>query len=343
MRILMLLFLVGISQPALAQATTETTTQKIIKRSQLLVKPRDANGDVIVTSFWEDPVQWAADKQSSFYSTINGSLRALKSEGSIFAAWSLLVLGFGYGVFHAAGPGHGKVIISSWLLATENDLKRGLSVAFLSSMFQALTAIVVVSVLLLLVASVGSVVRDVTSTLESASFAMIAVLGFYMIWLALRSWIRRPKPSSDFKYEIVNQHFDVGHVHDENCGHSHAPEPQSLRGEDWSWTKALSLAFAIGLRPCTGAILVLLTANALGLYWVGIASTLAMGFGVFLTVGIIAAITVYGKSFALRMARGNDKRLGLAVSCLRVLGGAVLAFMGTIMFLGSLGANTRML
>ncbi len=342
-RILLLVLMMACVQPLQAQSTPETPTQVVIKKSQLLVRPRDANGNIIITSFWEDPVQWARDKQQSFYGTMNGALRAIKTDGSFLAAWTLLALGFGYGVFHAAGPGHGKVVISSWLLATENDLKRGLIVAFLSSLFQALTAIVVVSVLLLLVASVGAVVRDVTGYLESASYAMISLLGLYMIWLALRSWVRQPKLVSDFKFEIVNRHFDHGHVHDENCGHAHAPEPQDLRGEDWSWTKALSLAFAIGLRPCTGAILVLLTAKALGLYWVGILSTLAMGFGVFLAVGAIAAITVYGKAFALRLTRGDSKRLGLLVRVLRVFGGAVLAFMGAIMFLGSLGRGSGML
>ncbi len=347
-RIFMLLLLFATVQPVQAQSSANTSPQVIIKKSQLLVRPRDANGNIIITSFWEDPVLWARDEQQSFYGSMNSALRAIKSDGSFWATWTFLALGFGYGVFHAAGPGHGKVVISSWLLATENDLKRGLLVTFLSSLFQALTAIVVVSVLLLLVASVGAVVRDVTGYLESASYAMIALLGIYMIWLALRSWVRRPKPSSDFKFEIVNPHFnhahiETGHVHDENCGHAHAPEPQDLRGEDWSWTKALSLAFAIGLRPCTGAILVLLTANAIGLYWVGILSTLAMGFGVFLTVGSIAAITVYGKAFALRMTRGDSQRLGLVVGVLRVFGGVVLAFMGAIMFLGSLGRGSGML
>lgn len=343
----MLMFLLGVQVPTQAQATTIGAPQIVIKKSQLLVRPRDANGNVIITSFWEDPVQWARDEQQSFYGTMNGALRAVKTDGSYLAAWTLLALGFGYGVFHAAGPGHGKVIISSWLLATENDLKRGLLVAFMSSLFQALTAIIVVSVLLLLVASVGAVVRDVTGYLESASFAMISLLGFYMVWLALPRWVPRPKLAttapSNFKFEIVNQHIDHGHVHDENCGHTHAPEPQDLRGEDWSWTKALSLSFAIGLRPCTGAILVLLTANAMGLYLVGILSTLAMGFGVFLTVGAIAAITVYGKAFALRLTRGDSNRLRLVVRALRVFGGAVLAFMGAIMFLGSLGATNAML
>jgi nickel/cobalt transporter (NicO) family protein len=338
------LFLIFAGAPCLnAQSSTEATPQVVIKKRQLLVQPRDAAGNIIMTPFWEDPVLWARDWQQSFYGSMNGSLRTLRVSNSFSAAWTLLLLGFGYGVFHAAGPGHGKVVISSWLLATQNDLKRGLLVAFMSSLFQALTAIVVVSVLLVLVASVGAVVRDVTGYLESASYAMISLLGFYMIWLALRSFVRRPKPSDEFKFEIVNQHVDHGHVHDENCGHAHAPTPQEVRGSDWSLAKAVSLSFAVGLRPCTGAILMLLSANALGLYWAGIAATLAMGFGVFLAVGLIAAVTVFGKDFALRFAKGDSNRLTVAIGALRFLGGVVIAFMGAILFLGSLGNSPGML
>lgn len=324
-----------------AEVQAQTTPQVVISKRQLLVRPRDANGNIIVTSFFEDPVLWARDQQQNFYGSMSSSLRQLKSGSSLTAAWTLLVLGFGYGVFHAAGPGHGKVVISSWLLATENDLKRGLLVAFLSSLFQALTAITVVSVLLLLVASVGAVVRDITGYLESASYAMICVLGLYMIYLATRGWFK--KPSTEIKFEIINPHFDANHVHDANCGHAHAPSPQEVRGADWSLKKALTLSFAVGLRPCTGAILVLLSANALGLYWAGIASTLAMGFGVFLTVAIIATITVYGKNFALKFAGHDNQRLAFIVSLLRLSGGLVVAFMGAIMFLGSLGRNSGML
>jgi nickel/cobalt transporter (NicO) family protein len=331
-----------------AQSTSVEKPQVVIKKRQLLVQPRDANGNIIVTSFWEDPVLWARDKQQQFYGTMNVSLRILRAGSSFAAAWALLGLGFAYGVFHAAGPGHGKVVISSWLLATENDLKRGLLVAFLSSLFQALTAIIIVSILLLLVASVGAVVRDVTGYLESASYAMISLLGLYMVYLATRAWFRNPAPvaalaGTDFKFEIVDPHFDAGHVHDENCGHAHAPTPQDVRGADWSLKKAVSLSFAIGLRPCTGAILVLLSANALGLYWAGVASTLAMGFGVFITVGLIATITVYGKNFALKLAEGSNQNLVWLVSLLRIGGGAVLASFGAIMFLGSLSASTGMM
>jgi nickel/cobalt transporter (NicO) family protein len=327
------------------QAQTTTAPNTIIKKSQLLVRPKDADGNVIAIPFLENPVLWARDKQQAFSTTMRTSLNRLKTNGSTAAAWTLLSFGLAYGIFHAAGPGHGKVVISSWLIATENDLKRGLLVAFLSSMFQALAAILLVSGLFLVVASVGSVVRDVVGYMERASYAMICALGLYLIYTATRGWFKKriviaQTTSRPFNFEIVNPYN--AHIHDEHCGHNHAPEPKHLRG-DWSFKKALSLSFAIGLRPCTGAIAVLLAANTIGLYWAGIASTLAMGFGVFLTVSIIAAITVYGKDFALKLAARDNQKLGTIVNLLRLGGGVVVAFMGAIMFLGSFGANNAVL
>ena len=350
MRAIILALMLLFTMTVITGAQAQTTPQVVIKKRQLLVQPRDAAGNILVTPFLEDPVMWARDQQQNFYGSMSGSLRQLKAGSSMAAAWTLLLLGFGYGVFHAAGPGHGKVVISSWLLATENDLKRGLLVAFFSSMFQALTAIALVSVLLLIVASVGGIVRSITGVLESASYAMICAVGLYLVWTALRGWFRR-RASATADFAIVASHTDYksaddkstgNHVHDSNCGHAHAPTPLDVRG-DWSLKKALSLSFAIGLRPCTGAILVLLSANALGLYWAGIASTLAMGFGVFLTVGLIATITVYGKDLALKLARGDSNRLSNIVNIMRFGGGAVVAFFGAIMFLGSLGRVNGMM
>ena len=73
------------------------------------------------------------------------SIKAMNSTSPLAAALALMGLSFGYGVFHAAGPGHGKAVISAWLLATENELRRGIAIAFMSALVQALTAIAIVS------------------------------------------------------------------------------------------------------------------------------------------------------------------------------------------------------
>ena len=321
--------------PAMAQTASEPTSEIKIDKKKLLVQPRNADGSLIMVSFWEDPVLWVREQQQAFYGSMSGALRQIKTSSPFAAAWTLMVLSFGYGIFHAAGPGHGKTVISAWLLATENELKRGIVIAFFSSIIQAVVAILLVSVLLLVVASAGSTARDVAGFLESASYAMIGAMGLYLIWTALR-----PKTHHHEHNHHGHEHHD--HVHDEHCGHAHAPEAKQVQGE-WSLTKAFSLAFAVGIRPCTGAILVLILANALGIYWAGVTSTLVMAFGTFLTVSIIAAIAVYSKKLAMRFAAQDDKWLSRLAFTLRLGGGLAIAGLGGLLFWGSLGSTTGMI
>ena len=112
---------------------------------------------------------------------------------------------------------------------------------------------------------------------------------------------------------------------------------------DFSFAKAFSLAFAVGIRPCTGAILVLVFANGLGLYWAGVASTFAMAVGTFITVSLIAALAVYSKKLATRFAAKDERWLSWFGFALRIGGGSVIAFLGTILFLGSLGTTNAMM
>jgi nickel/cobalt transporter (NicO) family protein len=331
--LLMIFVLAGFfAAPAMAQTANEPASEIKIDKKKLLVQPRNADGSPILVSFWEDPVLWVREQQQAYYGSMSGTLRQIKTSSPYAAAWTLMFLSFGYGIFHAAGPGHGKTVISAWLLATENELKRGIVIAFLSSIIQALVAILLVSILFLVVASASSAARDVAGFLESASYAMIGAMGLYLIWTAIR-----PKTHHDHGHA----HDHHGHDHDEHCGHAHVAEAKQVRGQ-WSLAKVFSLAFAVGIRPCTGAILVLILANALGIYWAGVASTLVMAIGTFLTVSAIAAIAVYSKKFAMRLASTDDRVLDWLAFALRLGGGIVIAGLGTLLFLGSLSSSMGM-
>jgi nickel/cobalt transporter (NicO) family protein len=325
--------------PAMAQTASEPTSEIKIDKKKLLVQPRNADGTLVMVTFWEDPVLWVREKQQEFYGSMSGALRQIKTSSPYTAAWTLMLLSFGYGIFHAAGPGHGKTVISAWLLATENELKRGIIIAFLSSVIQALVAVTLISVLLLFVASAASTAKDVTGFLESASYAMIGAMGLYVIWTALRPHAHHSHDDHDHEHHHHDHHHHhEQHAHDENCGHAHAPEAKQMRGE-WSLTKAFSLAFAVGIRPCLGSILVLILANSLGIYWAGVTSTFVMAFGTFLTVSTIAAIAVYSKKLAMRLAARDDKWLGWLAFALRLGGGLAIACLGGLLFLGSLGRS----
>jgi ABC-type nickel/cobalt efflux system permease component RcnA len=359
-----LLFGPFISPSARAQATdgaSQTEQQPKIDRRKLLVQPRNQDGSVKEISFFHDPVLWLQEKQRAYYGSMQQSIKAMNSTSPLAAAFALMGLSFGYGVFHAAGPGHGKAVISAWLLATENQLKRGIAIAFMSALVQALTAIAIVSSLLLLaylvlVANPGSTSRYLAGVLESTSYALIAGMGLYLIWTAFRPHAHGEAHAHDrHDHHHGHDHHDGhghGHGHDHHhdhmhaedcgCGHAHVPTAAQVKGT-WSWRQACSMAFAIGIRPCSGALIVLFFAYPLGLYWAGVASTLVMALGTAITVSAIAAIAVYSKHFALRWAKNDDAWMTKLGFWLRICGGLVIACLGGLLFWASLGTVNSMM
>lgn len=332
--------LIGLASPAMAPAIAEpapvTAAEAGIDPGRLIVRPKggDAAG-LAAPALLSDPVGWIQVKQKAFYDAMATALKGIRGQSQWPAAFLLMAMSFGYGVLHAAGPGHGKAVVSAWVLANERELKRGIFIACMSAVFQALTAIVLVSALLMTVQAAGTAARGLAATLESASYALIALLGIYLIAQALRA-----TPAT-----LAGQPAAAGHAHGHShregncaCGHGHMPAASAVAGE-WSLARAVSLAFAVGLRPCTGAILVLLLSSAMGLYWAGIASTLAMAVGTGLTVSLIAVLAVSSRRLALRLAGRDSVWLARIAVGLKLAGGLVIAGLGGLLFWASLGAG----
>jgi ABC-type nickel/cobalt efflux system permease component RcnA len=113
------------------------------------------------------------------------------------------------------------------------------------------------------------------------------------------------------------------------------PAATALDG-DWSLRRALSIALAVGIRPCTGALLVLLFSSAAGLYWAGVVSTFVMALGTALTVSAIAALAVGSRRLALRLAKSDTAWLGTIAMTLKAGAGALLVLVGLTLFWGTL-------
>jgi len=334
--VLWLALVLSVGTSAQAEAPPAQTQVKIDK-SRLLVPPRGANR----ITFLESPTAWLIGEQQSFYTGMSTAIRSLSVSGqAVAAAWTLMLLSFGYGVLHAAGPGHGKAVISGWLLASEQHLHRGIMVSALSSLVQAITAIVIVSGILLVVALAGGVARDAASEvggwLQRASYAMISGLGLYLLWQAFRRW--PIKVAQHHSHELSHAHHSHAPQEICECGHSHMPALKDV-AKGWSLSRAMSLSLAVGIRPCTGSLLVLLFANAAGLYLAGIAAIFAMALGTFITVSVIATLAVMSKKLALRLAGDRGNRLQWVTFSLRLGGGAVITALGIFMFIGSLSGS----
>jgi nickel/cobalt exporter len=271
-------------------------------------------------------IGWILAKQSEFYREMSSTIRAAKSDGS--AVWTLLGISFAYGIFHAAGPGHGKAVISSYLVANEETARRGIVLSFASALLQALVAVALVAVLAWLLSSTAKTMCSAEKAIEIASYALIAAFGARLVWTKGGGFMRalQAKPAAvahhhDHGHDHGHHHHDHqhghdhahshdhahgdDHVHDEHCGHSHGPTPDQLAGPG-GWQRGLGAIFAVGMRPCSGAILVLVFSLAQGLFWAGIAATFVMGLGTAITVATIAVVAVSAKGLARRLSAGSE-------------------------------------
>ena len=259
-------------------------------------------------------IGWILAKQSEFYREMSGTIRAAKSDGS--AVWTLFGISFAYGIFHAAGPGHGKAVISSYLVANEETARRGIVLSFASALLQALVAVAIVAVFAWLLSATAKTMCSAEKAIEIASYGLIAAFGARLVWTKgggfMRALQAKPAPAMAGGHHHDHDHAHShdhshghGHVHDEHCGHSHGPTPDQLAGPG-GWQRGLGTIFAVGMRPCSGAILVLVFSLAQGLFLAGIAATFVMGLGTAITVATIAVIAVSAKGLARRLSAGRE-------------------------------------
>ena len=245
------------------------------------------------------------------------------------ATWmALLGISFGYGVFHAAGPGHGKAVLTTYLLTQGGAVRRALALSFAASLLQGIVAITLVVVL---VHGLGWVTRQAMGSVvwvEQASFLMVALLGAWLCLRAIRQ-LRRPVPHRhDRSTPLATEDHapDPYHGHEHCCGGHHHVDPQQAA----DWRTALATVVAIGIRPCSGGVLLLGAATLLGQFPVGVAAVLVMSLGTALTVSGLALASVVARGWAeRRLARQSSmERAG------RLLGWASLGGGLAIMALG---------
>jgi ABC-type nickel/cobalt efflux system permease component RcnA len=231
----------------------------------------------------------------------------------------LLTISFAYGIFHAAGPGHGKAVISSYLVANQETAWRGIVLSFASALMQALVAVAIVAVGAWLLNVTAKTMCGAEKAIEIASYALIALFGARLVWTkggAFIGALQAGQPQTAFAAAAHHRDHDHhhghdhhrrnhDHVHDEHCGHSHGPMPDELAGPG-GWRRGLAAILTVGIRPCSGAILVLVFALAQGLFWAGIAATFVMGLGTAITVATIAVMAVFAKDVARRLSEGRN-------------------------------------
>ena len=231
--------------------------------------------------------RWAASSQREVQGEMAGAIRALKG-GEAGALAALLALAFAYGFFHAAGPGHGKMLIGGYGLGRRVPALRLSLIALASSLAQAGTAIALVYGGIFLAGWTRERVEGLAEEwLAPASYVAIGLLGLWLVWRGLRGL--RPAPAV---------HRTGDHVHDAHCGHAHGPTAEEV-ARVASLRDAALLIGGIALRPCTGAIFLLIICWRLGVDAAGIAGTLAMALGTASVTVVVALLSATAREGAL--------------------------------------------
>ena len=280
-------------------------------------------GAQIVTRF-------AAEGQRDVQNAMAAALRQLQT-GDMAALTTLWGLCFAYGFFHAAGPGHGKLVIGGYGLGRRVPMGRLAGLAVASSLAQAATAVVLVYAGLLLLNWTREQMQGVADvTMNVVSNALIGMIGVWLLWRGLRRlWRSRPQPTTPIEH-THDLHFipPLDHVIAddgicETCGHAHGPTLAQVE-QVRSLRDAVMVIGAIAIRPCTGALFLLILTWRLGIDWVGIIGAFVMGLGTASITLLVAIASVSFRESALAQASSGPQVVRLAAVIEALAGGIVL-------------------
>lgn len=287
-------------------------------------------------SAWSRWLAWLFAEQRAWHRDLIAHMRQLSAPegGGTAAAMALIVASFLYGVFHAAGPGHGKVVLASYLLTHRQRVGRGIVLATASAFCQGAVAVLLIYGLLYLGNLLPRDTRQAVDWTERASFVLLAGLGLWLALRALRDGWRLLGGASGGGHGHAHAHAHGGHGHDGHgcdagCGHGHAPTGAQIeRAGDLRG--AIGVILSVGLRPCSGAVLVLVLAQAMALPLAGLGAVLAMSTGTALAVAGLALLTVHARGWAAALAGGRLPAAGAAAAgtAVRLAGGALILTLG---------------
>ncbi|HVX74615.1 MAG TPA: nickel/cobalt transporter [Bradyrhizobium sp.] len=327
-------------------------------------------GGLLSQSSW---MAWIFARQAAFYRSLSGFIRASKDNGT--AMWALFGVSFLYGIFHAVGPGHGKAVISSYLVANEETWRRGVILSFVSAAIQSMVAIIVVAIAAVLLGATAKAIGATVHIVEIVSYILVILIGLRLLFVKGRSFViaaRQLRTRRDLSAAVssipsgklfhrhgagaagcaqceagghadpvhgFHCHDDHGHdPHASAWGHAHGPEPIELAGAG-GWRRGLSAVMAVGLRPCSGAIIVLIFALAQDLFWTGVGATLLMGLGTAITVAAIATIAVGARQVASRIAKSRSGIGMLAMRGIEVGASVLIIAFGVLLLAGYMASE----
>ncbi len=301
-----------------------------------------AGGLLWLTGALDGLAGWLQAGQRGAQDQLAGAIRALRSgeAGALAAFWTVC---FGYGVLHAAGPGHGKLIIGGYGVARRVPVGRLAGLALASSLAQAAVAVALVYALVAVLGLTRSAVEGLAADwVAPVGHAMIAGLGLWLVWRGIGGLRRMaadagraagPDHGPDHRHGHHDHSHDPHHVHGPDCGHAHGPTIEEA-ARVHSFRDGVTLVAGIALRPCSGALFVLILTWQLGIAMAGVIGAFVMGLGTATVTVAVAAMAVWAREGAF--AALPQGRVARAIPVVEVALGGVIAVAALGLLVGSL-------
>ncbi|MCG8381496.1 MAG: nickel/cobalt transporter [Gammaproteobacteria bacterium] len=276
---------------------------------------------------WTALIHQIIDWQRIFHAKLANHMSAVSEDAATYG-WALIMLSFAYGAFHAVGPGHGKAVIATYLGTHRESLAKGIGISMATALIQSIVAIALVSILANILRLKFSEIDNYGEDMALVSYVLVIILGLVLAASAIRRLFHLWRSTKPIAHTHDDHHHDTHHNHDCSCQHAHAVTPgQPL----WH---TLAVVFSSGVRPCSGAIVVLIYAHLVGVFHYGVIATLFMGLGTGLSVSVIALGSQYARHWLeqimLQKGGENHGSLNHAVISIsvRLTGGTVLMLLG---------------
>jgi ABC-type nickel/cobalt efflux system permease component RcnA len=253
--------------------------------------------------------------QAQFYAALTAAVQALKHDG--VGLMSLVTIGFLYGIFHAAGPGHGKGVITGYVLTSRSSFLHGLTLSLAAALLQAIVAIALVGTLAMVLNASAATIDSAARDIEIVSFAGVAGMGLILLW-----------SKSDELVRLVS-----GRERDQDDDAA-ALRRIARRPMAGNWRLLSGVVLAAGIRPCSGAIILLVFSLSQGLFAAGVAGALAMAVGTWITTGTLASLTVFAKSLVRRATGAGGMTGPIVFAGLEVLAAAFVLTLGSLLLAG---------
>jgi len=297
-------------------------------------------------SVWDQAAAWVWAKQREFHRALTRELRELRGKDSV--GWALVLMGFLYGFFHAAGPGHGKAVLTTYLLTHRNEMNRGIAMGTAAALMQGVTALLLVYGLIGLAGWIPQETQTATLWVTRISFMLLAGIGLFLFsrsalsfFRSLHQWRHQTREHQHGNNHHQHDLHHHGHVHGEGCGCKHVPTVSEIKTAG-NWREVVGVVMAIGLRPCSGAVLVLILASVMDLTWHGVFAVLAMSIGTAITVVVLAIFAVKAREWASTLVNHTSAIWTLAADGVGAMGGTLLLFFGLWLLYTSFALNPAM-